>query len=106
DLDQHLRRKHFASVPPLENSLGSVFRNLLGQRRQRQTEVGMYGIADKVPVLATLIDERLSQIRDNSHLGVDAFRANAAGSETRRQCGRLLRRPTHWNIGVSIEGPL
>src|SRR5699024_1104516 len=105
DLDQYLCRQHCANVPPLDNSLGSVFRHLLSQRRQRQTEVSMYGIADQVPVLATLVDEGLPQIRDNAHLGVDSFRTNTAGSEPRRKLGRLLRRPTHWDIGVSIEGP-
>src|SRR5699024_7637215 len=93
DLDQRLCRKHCARVPPLDNSLGSVFRHLLSQRRQRQTEISMYGIADEVPVLATLVDERLSQFRDNAHLGVDTFRANAAGSETRRKSACALRQP-------------
>src|SRR5699024_9999570 len=106
DLDQHLCRKHCASVPPLDNSLGSVFRHLLSQRRQRQTEVGMYGIADAIRILATPLHERLPQIRDNAHLGIDALRPSAAGGETRGESGRLLRQPAHWDIGVSIEGPL
>src|SRR5699024_987058 len=106
DHEQRVCPTYRTSVPAVENSLGIHVQHLLGHRRQRQTEIARYGNTDADPALATLVDEGRPQMRDNVHLGVGAWRADAAGSETRRQSGRLLRRPTDWYLGMSIEGPL